>query len=439
MAMGAASSVLGRAHPVRLRDGGVKYGPLRDDPDGVVMLPENFQYRLFSKAGEVMNDGFLVPGSQDGMAAFPGKGSQVLLVRNHELAHNDQNTTPFDGEKGAGALSDEFIYGKGPDGNPVPGGTTTLVYDLAKRELVHHHLSLVGTDRNCAGGRTPWNTWISCEEPSTMVDLDSYSKKHGFCFEIDPAERAIKPPKILAAMGRFRHEAIAVDVRSGYVYLTEDRQDSLLYRYIPDVAGDLARGGRLQALAVDGTEGLDTRNHEESPTRVTVSSKFHVRWIDMDRVDSPKDDLRIRGRQKGAAIFSRGEGIDYDSGTIFFACTEGGSKHQGQIWRLVPDGSDGKGDGGSLELFLEPDDSKVMSMCDNICVAPNGDLIIAEDGTNQHHRILGVTPNGQIYPIAKNVSNSAEVAGCTFSPDGSTLFFNIYRPGATVAVTGPWG
>ena len=125
-------------------------------------------------------------------------------------------------------------------------------------------------------------------------------------------------------MGRFNHEAIAVDPKTGIVYQTEDRHDGLLYRFIPNVKGQLARGGKLQALVVEDAAALDTRNWEEQ--RVPVGSKLTVRWLEMDEVESPKDDLRQRGFAKGAARFARGEGMWYAEGSIYFACTNGGAK-----------------------------------------------------------------------------------------------------------------
>ncbi len=438
--LGAAASFLGKAGRFAPEDVSAwKYGPLQPDPKGVMDLPKGFRYHMFSLAGETMDDGFLVPGAQDGMAAFPGENGTTLLVRNHELVPADRRPDAFDHNVKAFRELDETLRYDGGKGRAVvSGGTSTLVYDTAKKQLLKHHLSLTGTIRNCAGGRTPWGTWISCEEaldmPNFMLD-----QQHGYCFEVDPRAGKLSPPRRLDGLGRFRHEAVAIDPRSGIVYLTEDHSDGLLYRFIPKAPRELTAGGRLQALKIEGKPGVSTANRSDmGADRFALGESHRVSWVDMEDIHDPANDLRLRGRKAGAAAFCRGEGIDYDQGQVFVACTSGGSQGVGHVWRYTPDGERGEGDGGSLTLICEPDDPKLMCKIDNICVAPSGDLILAEDGGHPPNRILGLTPEGEIYPIAANVQNSAEVAGCTWSADGSTLFFNIFHPGATLAVQGSW-
>jgi len=138
-----------------------------------------------------------------------------------------------------------------------------LIYDTRSRTLESHYLSLTGTIVNCAGGPTPWGSWISCEESSQLAD-EVYRKNHGFTFEV-PA-KALKPvhPIPLTAMGRFNHEAVAVDAASGIVYQTEDREDGLFYRFIPTRRRQLAAGGRLQALKIrDLWEGTHPTGHHQ--------------------------------------------------------------------------------------------------------------------------------------------------------------------------------
>ena len=166
----------------------------------------------------------------------------------------------------------------------------------------------------------------------------------------------------------------------------------------------------------------------------------------MDRyrdVDSPDDSLRYQGFDRGAARFARAEGMWHGDGEIFFACTTGGRAKAGQLWRYRPaassvEGTPGEIDApGTLELFLQPDDASVLQNADNICQSPGGDLIVCEDGPDGDF-LLGVTPTGRVYPIARNTTSNSEFAGCCFSPDGSTLFVNVQRPGLTLAITGPW-
>src|SRR5690606_36611245 len=138
-------------------------------------------------------------------------------------------------------------------------------------------------------------------------------KDHGYVFEVPATETVgLADPLPIKAMGRFNHEAVAVDSRTGIVYLTEDRGDSLIYRYIPNTRGKLHRGGKLQALAIVGQKSCDTRNWETlSAPKLPLRQPVDVEWIDIENVESPEDDLRYQGFNKGAACFARGEGMWY--------------------------------------------------------------------------------------------------------------------------------
>lgn len=422
------------------------FGPLIDDPEGIIALPKRFSYRIISRKGESMSDGFLVPHRHDGMATFPGPDGLTILVRNHEATPGDD---PADSAFGADlSLLDRLdrtrMYDPGASGSPPPfGGTTTLVYDTSSQSLVSHHLSLAGTLVNCAGGPTPWGSWISCEEIVASAE-GPLAKAHGYNFEV-PARVDGPPvePVPLKAMGRFVHEAVAVHPASGIVYETEDLSDGLLYRFLPDVPGELHRGGRLQALAVRGEPGFDTRNFNGRELEPGV--ELDVEWIDMHDVESPEEDLRYRGRDAGAAVFARGEGIFYGERDgvpeVYMACTNGGEARKGQIWRYRPspdEGQPGERDrAGTLELFVEPNDGTIIENADNLTVAPWGDLVVCEDGTGDDY-LLGITPKGEIYHLAHNLNGTGEFAGACFSPDGSTFFVNMQIDGWTLAITGPW-
>lgn len=423
--------------------GASPYGDLIRDPMGILDLPKGFSYKILGRTGDIMDDGLRLPGRPDGMAAFPGKDGRVILVRNHE----NLSGWSFDGPFGTqnellDKVAPENLYDYGKGVRPAPGGTTTLVYNPATEALERQYLSLGGTVRNCAGGPTPWGSWVSCEE--TVERAGDYTEKdHGYNFEVPAREEiGLVDPVPLKAMGRFNHEAIAVDPKSGIVYQSEDRGDGLFYRFIPDVPGKLAEGGRLQALVVRGSKGYDTRNWAFIQSKMPVGQRFAVEWIDMDEIDSPKDDLRYRGHVAGAARFARGEGMWYGNDEIYLACTNGGAKLAGQVFRYIPSPVEGTAaeasQPGELELFLEPNDTELLESCDNLTVAPWGHLVIVEDGNDTDH-IRGVTPNGEIYTIARNVYNDSEMAGPCFAPDGKTLFLNIQVPGMTLAVVGPWG
>jgi len=200
----------------------------------------------------------------------------------------------------------------------------------------------------------------------------------------------------------------------------------------------------LQALGfADAPEGIDTSNHKEA---VWATGDWRAaRWIDLDGVDSLNDDLRHRGRKAGAANFSRGEGIHFGEGEMYFTCTSGGAARHGQIMRYQPsahEGQAGEADApGRLQLFLESTDDRVIDYADNLTVAPWGHLIVCEDRYSdvKRNHLKGVTPEGKVYTIARNVfRDNAELAGVCFAPDGRTMFINIYWPGITLAVRGPW-
>ena len=420
---------------------GAGLGPLVDDPEGLMALPRGFRYTVISRQGEVMTDGLLVPGLHDGMAAFPGPGGRTLLVRNHEMGTGSTPSLSAFGRdfELLSRIDPTLLYDGGTGRQPAMGGTTTLVFDTRTQSLESHFLSLAGTVRNCAGGATPWGTWITCEETVERAGGD-LARDHGYAFEV-PAETTghLNAAVPLQAMGRFRREAVAIDPTSGVVYQTEDNVEGLLYRFVPDRPGALARGGRLEALAVADRPSLDTRNFE-NPT-VEPGFTLPVAWVPLDDVDAPEDDLRVRGFDAGAARFARGEGIWYGNGEIYFACTNGGRAQLGQIWRYRPSPAETRpeevGVPGTLELFIEPNDGNLVANADNLTGAPWGDLVICEDGTGAD-RLIGVTPAGELYVLGRNVNSSGELAGACFSPDGTTLFVNMQAEGLTLAITGPW-
>ncbi|HEY0051828.1 MAG TPA: alkaline phosphatase PhoX [Caulobacteraceae bacterium] len=422
------------------------YGALTPDPYGVFDLPAGFSYKVISQVGETMSDGLLVPYKMDGMGAFAGPDGATVLVRNHELGLRDMNTGPAGfGHRLLDRLAADKAYDRWDTGRPLNGGTTTLVYDTRTQRLVSQHQSLIGTAVNCAGGVTPWGSWLTCEETLIKPGSDPVGKAHGWVFEVPSAARGLVEPVPLKAMGRFKHEAACVDPRTGVVYLTEDQNESLFYRFLPAVPGELAHGGRLQALGFrDASAGADARNWEAAAW--AVGEWKDAVWIDLDNVESPDDNLRLRGHASGAAIFARGEGIHWGDGELYFTATSGGPAKRGQILRYVPSPREGQADEaaepGRLQLFLQTADESVFNMGDNLTVAPWGHLIVCEDNyspTLRNH-LKGVTPDGRVYTIGRNVyRDNAELAGVCFSPDGGTLFVNVYYPGMTLAITGPWG
>ena len=416
------------------------YGPLKTDPAGLLDLPEGFTYQVISQGGDTMDDGLFVPGQFDGMGCFALGGSRIALIRNHEL----KGSSALHRNVGPGGMHQERIhlldsaraYDTYKDGRPLPGGTTTLVYDLETRETVSQHLSLAGTSTNCCGGVTPWGSWLTCEENTETADTGNVTRPHGFVFEVPVDAEGLVEPVPLKAMGRFEHEAVCVDPRTGIVYLTEDKNDGLFYRFIPNVRGKLAEGGRLQAMAIRGVSAADTRNQDDRLWN--VGDWREVDWIDMDDVEAPHDELRQRGHAAGAALVARGEGVWWGKDELYLTATSGGPIRRGQVLRLQP-GLSGAAD--RLQLFVESTDEKTLNMGDNITVAPWGDLIVCEDNYSSaiRNHVKGITPEGKLYTIARNVfAGNSEFAGACFSPDGAVLFVNIQYPGLTLAIRGPW-
>ena len=199
------------------------YGPLVPDPKGVLDLPEGFGYRILSREGDELRSGEgKVPSNHDGMSAFPGRGGRVHLVRNHENRADGRVPVP---------TVEGLTYD--PAGK---GGCTALTLDSRNR-VQSERVAIAGTAVNCAGGPTPWHTWLTCEETEDRAGTNGYTKDHGFIFEVDPADPHRTGAVPLTAMGRFAHEAIAVDPRRGVVYETEDAFEKpfgLFYRFLPD-------------------------------------------------------------------------------------------------------------------------------------------------------------------------------------------------------------
>jgi secreted PhoX family phosphatase len=415
--MSAAALALG-SWGARPSSGAVGYDPLVEDPAGILDLPSGFQYRIISEEGSTLSNGAPVPGDHDGMAAFRGPGDTTILVRNHELGPNESPA----------------VVGKNPYRSSQRGGTTGIVVGSDRVEI-DDYVTSSGTRNNCAGGATPWGTWLTCEEDRTT--------NHGYVFEVmpnDPENDLSKTP--IRAMGFFSHEAAGVDPATGIVYLTEDdfrgsisadpneeivaddtppgTRVSFLYRYIPKDTnqrpGALQKGGRLQVMTLEQMPNYNV-------DLANPGQKFGVVWktVKPEEPHESAEDL-------GAARFNRLEGAYFAGGAFWFDDTAGGEKRLGQVFRYLPATN-------TLELFYEGTDANNMESPDNIVVTPWGDLWFAEDGSGEN-RIMGITPDGQVYAFASN--SFSEFSGPTFAPDGQTFFVNTQNPGKTFAVWGPF-
>lgn len=390
---------------------------LKKDPNGLCDLPEGFSYTVISREGEVMTDGHLVPSYHDGMGCFRGPAGETILVRNHEMPQ----MFPTDPESPV----PELAY------DPKVSGGTTTIWLNDQHEVTKHYLSLTGTIMNCSGGVTPWGTWISSEESEPGFwkgGTWKIGKRHGYNFEVDPrAPLRIAQP--LKAMGRFKHEAVAVDPNSGIAYQTQDDMNGCFYRFLPKSPGRFQEGGSLQALAFDDKAMIHT-----TAQSMEIKKPYSVKWVDIDEPDPEENTVHIQAQAKGAAIFVRGEGIAVHPEGIYFACTSGGAMGLGQIFRYTPHHD---GVHGTLELIFEVTQRGVLEKPDNLTVNQWGDLIICEDSGLDTQCLVGLTETGKLYYIAANTQ--AEWAGACFSPDGKVLFANIYKgPGMTLAIQGPW-
>ncbi len=419
------------------------YGPLVADPDGVLDLPRGFRYAVLSREGTPMRSGGgVVPSRADGMGSFtpPARGRDARrthLVRNHECSPTATHTVPVDG------LATTYDPAAG-------GGTTTLVVDH-RGGVEQEYVSLGGTAINCSGGISPWRTWLTCEETEDTIGDKGYTKPHGWIFEVDPFDnRRNASPEPLRDMGRFMHEAVSVDPRTGVVYETEDAYSGVPlgshYRFLPNRPlggyGSLRAGGTLQAMSVPGLEDLST---------VTEAGATFggVEWFDVPDPYAETDQVRMQDYPRPITRGQKLEGAWWgtsDDSTYFvssFARPADGSAgtHDGQVWRLHPDSAT-----LTLELIFTGspiDDDDAFEAPDNMCVSPYGGLMICEDSGGQNY-LIGTTADGEPFLFARNrqelePGETGELAGVSFSPDGRTLYANVYNPGTTFAITGPWG
>lgn len=416
---------------------GASYGPLRpvaDETTGLqlLQLPEGFRYLSFGWRGDPLECGTPTPGSHDGMAVIGKQEGRLVLCRNHEVSGNGRSY---------GSAGITFDH-------RAPGGCVNLLFDPEAGRYLKSWSSLAGTVKNCAGGPTPWGTWLSCEEtvlgPQDEDDGEAldYEHEHGWIFEV-PAEGAVAPQP-LRAMGRFVHEAVAVDRATGIVYETEDAGTAGFYRFMPTSKDQLAQGGRLQMLKVAG--GDDLRRG------VKLSDRFDCTWVDIEapeRAHTPgtKDELGVfsQGKAQGGATFARLEGCWAGRESIYLVSTNGGDAECGQVWEYQPQSE-------TLRLVFESPAREVLEKPDNICVSPRGGFVLCEDGDLVPQRMHGLSPDGRLFPFAYNNVQlrgernglegdfrGSEWAGACFSPDGKWLFANLQNPGITVAITGPWG
>src|SRR5262245_24048435 len=426
--------------------------PTADENTGLdlLQLPPGFKYWSFGWTGDPLHDGHVTPALHDGMTIAKNvgpNGSRFLLIRNHEVA------------EAAAFANGPIRYS--PMGG---GGNTNFVWDPATKRITNSWASLSGTVRNCSGGVTPWNSWISCEETTIVTNNGKF--KHGYCFDV-LAESVTKHNSTpIKAMGRFAHEALCVDPATYHIYETEDGPSfsgdvnaSGFYRFIPNdptTGGvpNLQLGGTLQMLKIVGTNNKDLRS-------VAAPQTYATEWVTIAKPDPnwpAEPSPFMQGHAQGGALFARLEGCFFGLGKVYFNSTTGGPNTEGQVWEYDPTNE-------ILRLIYNSARQADCENPDNIVVTPNGALILCEDNSggtsNDSERLLGVTLAGDIFTFAKNNLNftagalgnytrpesgttftmnyrQQEWAGACFDNTGEWMFVNIQTPGITFAITGPW-
>ncbi|MDX2533968.1 alkaline phosphatase PhoX [Streptomyces scabiei] len=423
----------------------VGYGPLVPDPQGILALPAGFTYRILTYSGRTkLESGEFTPGKHDGTAAFPGPRGTTLLVNNHELKGPRANWEfPV-------PLTEGLVY------DPAAAGGCTVV-EVRPGGRVAEWVGIAGTSTNCAGGSTPWGTWLTCEENSDRAGVNGMTKDHGYVFEVDPCDRrANRAPKPLKFLGRYDHEAVVIDPRRGHAYLTEDAAapNGLFYRWTPP-RGFTYGPGKFRTLADDAGVLRAPRCYDsggrfvDDLSRATrIGTVYGVDWIDVPDRDARTVVVRKQFADSEITRARKLEGMWWGDGGAYvvssYARAESPVRHDGQVWFYDP-----KRRTLTLKVLLgvnpDPSVDGAFDGPDNITVSPYGGIVLAEDGEGISH-LFGATDSGRTYPIARNDLNIgteeqpeySEFAGVTFSPDGKTLYANIQTPGILLAITGPW-
>ncbi|MEU6124423.1 alkaline phosphatase PhoX [Streptomyces sp. NPDC047123] len=424
---------------------GPGYGPLLPDPEGLLALPAGFSYRVLTHSGRTtLESGEPTPSHHDGTAAFRGPRGTTLLVNNHELA-GPRSKWPH-----PVPLTEGLVY------DPAAAGGCTVV-EVRPDGRVAEWVGIAGTTTNCAGGSTPWGTWLTCEETEDRAGQNGMTKDHGYVFEVDPLDaRANRAPKPVKALGRYAHEAVVVDPKRGHLYLTEDASgpNGLFYRWTPPHGFRHGRG-RLRTLADDaGVLKAPTcfdsggRFVDDLSRATRIGTVYGVDWVEVPDRDARSVPVRKQFADGDVTRARKLEGMWWGDGGAYlvssFARTESPLQHDGQVWFYHP---------GRRTLTLkvllgvnpDPGTDGAFDGPDNITVSPYGGLVVAEDGDGVQH-LFGATESGRTYPIARNELNAgtpekpeySEFTGVTFSPDGRTLYANIQTPGIMLAITGPW-
>jgi secreted PhoX family phosphatase len=402
------------------------YGPLVDDPEGRLALPEGFGYTVVTEAGVTeLETGEPTPRNHDGTGAFAGPGGGTVLVLNHEIREGA-------GTELAVPHRDGLVYDPG-----AAGGCTIVVTDAAGLR-VSERVGIAGTSTNCAGGVTPWGTWLTCEETDARAGDGGFERDHGYVFEVDPFDRAaLVDPRPVTALGRYSHEALAVDPATAEIYLTEDDSgpNGLVYRWVPPAG---FRGGRGALRALGAADGVLTAmrcsdssgGHVDDLSRAgAAGTTYAVEWVEVPDRDARDEPARTQLDDGQVTRAHKLEGAWWGDGGAYLVSSYS-SNHRGQVWFYDPRRST-----LTLRLLFTGGDDGADGP-DNISVSPYGGVILAEDGGSGNH-LVGAAGDGTTFRIARSGGGS-EFTGPVFSPDGRILFANVQVPGTMFAITGPW-
>jgi len=456
---GSVESLFGATEAVAAPAGQIGYGPLVPDPKGILSLPQGFSYKIIAESGVTrLESGQPTPADPDGTASFPRRpGTGSVLINNHEVGGGEENGVP---------AIPEFTY------DPMAGGGTTNIEVDKDNNRIREYVSIAGTHNNCAGGVTPWDTWLTCEETESRAGSRGYygtlTKDHGYVFEVSPYDQSLNMnPQPLKMLGRFAHEAVVVDPRADQLYLTEDASNpnGLLYRWTATrITGGLRRAGDLKKFgptegAFEAMSASSNGQHIDDISRATeAGTTYQITWVtvpDRDAATTPTrkqltNDQVTRGRKL--------EGMWWGDNGVYFVASfaragDSPVPHDGQLWFLDPQKQ-------TIELKLRfvytpGDQDNDPDGPDNITVSPFGGVMIAEDGEGAQH-LVGTTASNVPFFFARNESSGSEFTGPNFSHDRQTMFANIQgdgsgregtggpdegadpNPGYVFAITGPF-